>query len=75
MRKYLLLIGSILMLFSSIYGIYEINKPKSGAIGNGIVSLGNWMPLIFTTLGGIFLFSLSVLLFKGYRQENADLQR
>jgi hypothetical protein len=72
MRKYILLIGSVLMLFSSIYGIYEINKPKSGAIGNGIVSPGNWMPLIFTTVGGIFLFSLSVLLFKKENKRNKE---
>ncbi|MDP4086847.1 MAG: hypothetical protein Q8934_19970 [Bacillota bacterium] len=72
MRKYIGLICSVLMLFSSIYGIYEINKPNSGAIGNGTISPVIWVLFISTTVGGIFLFSLNVVLIIKENKRNKD---
>lgn len=77
MRKYIVLLGALLMVLSSFYIMYKINQPVVGAIGNGTIAPMVWVTLIFTAIGGVFLLVFGMLLFlKENKQKiNREIKR
>ncbi|OIK16455.1 hypothetical protein BIV60_04055 [Bacillus sp. MUM 116] len=63
MRKYILLICSLFMIFISLFSFYKMNTPMSGPVGNGTVNILSWCPVISILIGGICFLFLSILMF------------
>ncbi|MGD6778695.1 hypothetical protein ACQCT3_01460 [Sutcliffiella horikoshii] len=62
MRKYILLVLSLIMIALPFYAIYLENKPRVGPIGNGPVPTP-WFLVISMIFSGIAFLALSIMMF------------
>ncbi|TYS66912.1 hypothetical protein FZC76_15355 [Sutcliffiella horikoshii] len=70
MRKYILLVLSLIMIALPLYAIHLENKPRVGPIGNGPAPTP-WFLVTSIVLCGIAFLGLSIIMFiKGSKGKN-----
>ncbi|NLP49504.1 hypothetical protein [Bacillus sp. RO1] len=62
MRKYILLVLSLIKIALPFYAIYHENKPRVGPIGNGPAPTP-WFLVTSMVLSGIAFLGLSIIMF------------
>jgi uncharacterized membrane protein len=62
MRKYIILILSVIMICLPLYGLYYESQPKVGPIGNGVQNTP-WFLVVWPIIAGLCFLILSIIMF------------
>lgn len=62
MRKYVILVSSLIMICLPLYGLYYESQPKVGPIGNGFQGTP-WFLVVWPIIAGLNFFVLSIIMF------------
>ncbi len=71
LKKYTILLLSIIQIGLSIISIYKIYQPKVGPIGDGNISPLFWVSTISFLVSGLSFLSLSVYMF--WNEKNREI--
>ncbi|WP_417898943.1 hypothetical protein ABN702_00530 [Bacillus haimaensis] len=62
MRKYVILVLSLVMICLPLYGLYYESQPKVGPIGNGVQNTPGFL-VVWPIIAGLCFLTLSIIMF------------